>query len=244
MGHLFRRDHGLLWVGTGRRTDQTDRGFTVKENFLDEIPPGQIINGTPITGQSWVESGFTNGLSQRQQRLFGHRAFAMSFGIGGVISGSDIVGLHVEDKIRGTPLLGECGSLKELDVSNIEKFAEHSVHGQQRCSHPGRSIQELSPGDSVASRRSFHQVCRHSLDAVLLPRLGNGEELFIRDDLRRNPSRADHAPLHDVTTTTKVGTCFMAVLSYARHADCVKYSTRCQASNGEAMALKSAVREV
>lgn len=103
--------------------------------------------------------------------------------------------------------------LEDLDFFNIKKSAECGVHGQQSHSHSAGCVQELSPGHSATSHRPFYQTLSYLLDTMLLSRLRNGAELFARNDLRRNPSRTDRTLLHDVTATTDVGTCSMAVLS-------------------------------
>ena len=68
--------------------------------------------------------------------LFGYRALSIVFRIGRIKVRTDIMRLHIEDKVGRALLLGKGCRFEQLDLSNVKELSEDRVHGQQRSRHP------------------------------------------------------------------------------------------------------------
>ena len=192
--HLLRRHHRLLWIRARRRGDEPDVGLAVEEHLLDHVRPRQIRQGAAVGGQLRVQA--LRALAQPEEGLLAHRAPSAGLLVARIVARAHVVELHVEDEVGIAAPLLERGGIGRLDRPDVEEPAEDRVHRQQRRGHAAAAAQELAATQAEPRREPRGLGEDPVLDPALRGRLGQGRELLVRDEARRERRLGAEAAAH------------------------------------------------
>src|SRR2546426_1168192 len=120
------------------------------------------------------------------RRLMTLRVSAIFFG-GRMLLASvaDVMGLDVKDeRLRRLPRVGR-GGFQRFDGINLEESSENRVQREEGGGHSRAGCQEVTPAHSEEARIRSCGLLEQPGDALVLERLGQGDVLLVRDDLRQ-----------------------------------------------------------